>query len=69
MDELFDIPGYPSYQVTRDGRLWSKRYKMWRKPNPGTWNQLAYVLYDVTGKRRHIHAYQLVRAAGALEAA
>jgi hypothetical protein len=36
MAKMKPIPGFPGYQVTDDGRVWSDRTSRWLKPSPNS---------------------------------
>ena len=47
-----DIPGFPHYQITEDGRVWSKLSKKFMKPTPPRkWPYESYCLYCKETKR------------------
>jgi len=60
-----DIPGYTNYQITQDGKVWSKLSKKFLKPVPpnNKWKYETYVLYYETQKKRPKGTHQLLALA------
>jgi hypothetical protein len=58
------IPGYASYSVTDDGRVWSHRLRSgWMKPGVDRNGYVRYSLIGDTGKRKGMYIHQLVALA------
>jgi hypothetical protein len=46
MNDLYDIPDFPNYQITKDGRVWSRYRKRFIKENMSEFYQYkTYALY------------------------
>jgi hypothetical protein len=67
-DELRDIPGYPDYAITRDGRVWSMTridlqnrllIGKWLSPIQGCNNYLSVSL-RLAGKTKRVSVHRLV---------
>jgi len=56
-----DIPGFPNYQITEDGNVWSKNYKRFLTPEPPRpkCNYENYSLYK-NGIRTHKFTHRLI---------
>lgn len=54
-----EIPGYPDYQVTEDGRVWSKRKQGFLTPRKTNHGYLSVALY-ANGLRNDIGIHRLV---------
>ncbi len=66
MDELREIPGFPNYLVTEDGRIWSKR----RPRARGGWMKMdtheggyPYVKPNMNGRQYKLYAHRAVALA------
>jgi len=57
--EMRLIPGFPGYQATDDGRIWSERSKRFLKTPPDT-NGYPQVNLWCHRQRTHIHVHQLI---------
>lgn len=62
-----DIPGFPAYTITKDGRVWSKPRKSSRGQEPGRWltnttqtNGYVYTHLNVKGKQYHFRLSCLI---------
>lgn len=58
-----DIKGFETYQITDDGRVWSKKSNMWRKPSYNKDGYLVVLLYDRYGRRHNKPIHRLVAEA------
>jgi len=52
------IPGFPKYSITEDGRVWSRWTNRWLKPSKDPHGRLMVVLYG--DKRRACRLHRLV---------
>ena len=53
--DLREIPGFPNYMVTMDGRVWSCRSKKWLKPGKNPDGYLTVVLCDGKMNTKKVH--------------
>ena len=61
MNDLYDIPGYTNYQITKDGRVWSKYCNRFIKPSKiDRNNEYQKIGLKENGKRTHINIHRLV---------
>lgn len=61
--EQVDIKGLENYQITDDGRVWSKISKRWLKPSKSQDGYLRIHLCYGDGKRKMINVHRLVAKA------
>ena len=60
MKDLYDIPEYPNYQITKDGRVWSKYWKRFLKEkDANAWGYKGYTL-NKNGKRSSFYTHKLL---------
>lgn len=43
--EMKDVAGFPDYQITKDGKIWSKKSKKFLKPRPDKDGYLRVDIY------------------------
>ncbi|PWI49530.1 hypothetical protein CEE45_01685 [Candidatus Heimdallarchaeota archaeon B3_Heim] len=62
-----DLVGFPSYKITKDGKIWSKSRRKWIKPfenllkhRPNNQPYLRIALIDKNKKRRKVMVHRLV---------
>ncbi len=65
LPETKDIPGFPDYAITKDGRVWSKPRKSFRGKEPGRWlinttQTNGYIYGHLSLQRKEYH----IRIAG-----
>ena len=64
MKEMKEIPGHPNYKITKDGEVWSFKYKEPRKLKPSITNAGYYkVVFSENGKLKTYTVHQLVAMA------
>lgn len=51
--EQVDIKGFEDYQITDDGRVWSKKNNKWVKPYPNQKGYLLVILYKGSKEERY----------------
>lgn len=57
-DELRDIPGYPGYRVTCDGRVWGK--SAWRKLQVDDSGGHLWFSTSINGRKKNLMVHQAV---------
>ena len=59
--EVFkDIKGYPNYQISNLGRVWSKKRQIYLKPHKNNSGYLSVVLPSINGKYKRELIHRLV---------
>jgi hypothetical protein len=61
-DECCNIPGFPDYQVTPDGRVWSVRRCRFLKPSPS--GRRGYLAVGLPGRAMYVHRLVLLAFVG-----
>lgn len=58
-----DIKGYPNYQISNLGRVWSKKRQIYLSPNKNQKGYLSVYLYAINGKQKRELIHRLVALA------
>lgn len=62
--EIFkDIQGYPNYQISNLGRVWSKKRQIYLKPNKNQSGYLSVCITAINGKQKRELIHRLVALA------